>query len=138
MWWERGTVEVSAWRSEAMTTLSGAELARRAATHSGADPAPRGDRRVAADEQGRFESADVQRVRIAAAYEADGIDLQHVATATRERRMSFEYTDRIYPEPSPLSGRTVGDPASGIGPDGVGLPTSSATRFDLRHVAAAD
>jgi class 3 adenylate cyclase len=74
------------------------------------------------DESGRFGSADIQRVQIAAAYEAGGIELEHIAQAISERRMTFEYSDRIYPEASPPSGRTVGDLAEELGQDGDLLP----------------
>lgn len=61
------------------------------------------------DALGRFAPADVQRMQIVDAYEHAGIELEHVAEAIAQRRMSFEYTDRIYPEASPPSGRTFGD-----------------------------
>jgi adenylate cyclase len=64
---------------------------------------------------GRFVPADLQRVRIAAAYEGGGIALEDIALSIAERRMSFEYTDRIYPEASPPSGRTIGDLAEELG-----------------------
>jgi adenylate cyclase len=57
----------------------------------------------------------VQRVRIVAAFEAGGIELERMADAIAERRMSFEYADRIYPEASPLSGRTLADLATRLG-----------------------
>jgi adenylate cyclase len=73
-------------------------------------------------EPDRFTSADLQRVRIVAAYVAGGIALDDLAMAIDERRMSFEFADRIYPQPSPPSGRTVGDLAEDLGTDGDLLP----------------
>ena len=73
------------------------------------------------DESGRFDAADVQRVQIVAAFEAAGIELEHVAMAIRERRMSFEFTDRIYPEASPPSGRTVADLSAALALSGASL-----------------
>ena len=71
---------------------------------------------------GEFEPADVQRIQIVDAYEQAGIDLEHIAQAIAQRRMSFAYTDRIYPEASPPSGRTFGDLAARMGPRGSVLP----------------
>jgi hypothetical protein len=58
---------------------------------------------------GHFEPGDVQRVQIVNAYERAGIELKQMADAISQRRMSFEYTDRIYPEASPPSGRTFAE-----------------------------
>jgi DNA-binding transcriptional MerR regulator len=104
------------------TYLTEAELAKRTTT----SPA-RIERLVEigvlrSDASGRFSPADIQRVQIAAAYEAGGIELEHIAQAISERRMSFEYSDRIYPEASPPSGRTVGELAAELGHDGDLLP----------------
>lgn len=84
-----------------------------------------------------FVPADIQRVAIVDAYERSGIALEELARAIDERRMSFEFTDRIYPEASPPSGRTVGDLAASLGdraPDlfdlfvALGLPRPEAGR----------
>src|SRR5262245_39129734 len=48
------------------------------------------------DSDGRFEPADVQRVQIVAAFVDAGIELRELADAVSERRMSFEFIDRIY------------------------------------------
>jgi adenylate cyclase len=74
------------------------------------------------DTSGRYAPADVQRVRIVAAYEAGGIELGQLAVAISQRRMSFEYADRIYPEASPGSGLTLADLAARLGPSGALLP----------------
>lgn len=71
------------------------------------------------DANGTYDRADVQRARIAEAYEASGIDLGHVAQAIREDRMSFAFTDRIYPIPSPLAGVTVSDLEAELGEPGL-------------------
>jgi adenylate cyclase len=103
---------------ELPTTLSEDELATLAAT------TPARIQRLAeigvlrTDAVGRFAPPDIQRVRIALAYEDGGIELEHIAEAIAEGLMSFEFTDRIYPEASPPSGRTVGDLARDLGPRG--------------------
>jgi class 3 adenylate cyclase len=74
------------------------------------------------DDAGRFSPPDIQRVRIVLAYENGGIELEHIAQAIDEGLMSFEFTDRIYPQASPPSGRTVGDLASALGSRGEILP----------------
>lgn len=74
------------------------------------------------DPAGRFVSADVQRVRIVAAYEAAGIELSELAHAISERRMSFEYADRIYPDASPESRLTIEDLSAHLGRSGELLP----------------
>src|SRR3990170_8981157 len=68
-----------------------------------------------ADGEGRFALADTQRVQIVAAYERGGIRLEELANAVREGRITFDYIDRIYPEASPPSGRTLGDLVAEIG-----------------------
>jgi class 3 adenylate cyclase/DNA-binding transcriptional MerR regulator len=104
------------------TSLSTRELAKRAGT------TPAWIRRLTEigvlrpDERRRFRSGDLQRVQIVAAYEAGGIELDDIARAIRERRMSFEMTDRIYPEASPSSGRSVSDLATALGPGADLLP----------------
>lgn len=70
------------------------------------------------DAVGRFAPPDIQRVRIALAYEDGGIELEHIAQAIAEGLMSFEFTDRIYPEASPPSGQTVADLTRELGPRG--------------------
>lgn len=71
---------------------------------------------------GGFTPGDVQRVQIVAAFEQRGIELEHIARAIRDGRMSFELTDRIYPEASPPAGLTVGDLMSELGERGALLP----------------
>jgi adenylate cyclase len=61
------------------------------------------------DAGGRYLQPDIQRVRIVGAYEAAGIGLEFIAQAIQERRLSFFYSDRIYPTPSRFSGKTVAD-----------------------------
>ena len=74
------------------------------------------------DGRGRFEPADIQRIQVVDAYEEAGIELEHIAQAIAQRRMSFEHTDRIYPEPSAPSGRTFGDLVAEQGARGAALP----------------
>jgi adenylate cyclase len=74
------------------------------------------------DPRGRFEPADVQRMQIVDAYEQAGIELEHIAHAIAQRRMSFEYTSRIYPAPSAPSGRTFADLVREEGERGAVLP----------------
>jgi class 3 adenylate cyclase len=64
---------------------------------------------------GSFEPADVQRIAIVDAYERCGIALEHLARAIRDQRMSFEFTDRIYPPASAPTSRTVADLAAELG-----------------------
>jgi adenylate cyclase len=89
------------------------------------------------DDQGNFKRADIQRVQIVAAYERGGIGLDDLAQAVRDRRVTFEYSDRIYPEASPPSGRTIGDLMDALGPrahlvldvyTALGLPRPDADR----------
>jgi adenylate cyclase len=105
-----------------MKTLTEQELAER----SGSTPAR--IRRLVEigvlrpDGEERFAWADVQRVQIVRAYERGGISLDDLALAVRDRRISFEYSDRIYPEVSPPSGRTYGDLLADLGPRAELLP----------------
>lgn len=71
---------------------------------------------------GRFVIGDLQRIQIAGAYERGGIDLELLGKAIAAGRMSFEFTDRIYPPASPPSGRTVGDLMEELGPLGALVP----------------
>jgi adenylate cyclase len=103
-------------------SLSEAELVRRAATTPERIQTLVQIGVLRPDGSGRFDSPDIQRVQIAAAYEAGGIELEQIAEAIRERRMTFEYSDRIYPEASPPSGRTVGQLAGELGTHGDLLP----------------
>ena len=64
---------------------------------------------------GTFVAADLQRVLIVDAYERGGLSVEHVERAISEGRMTFAFTDRIYPQASPPSGRTVADLASALG-----------------------
>lgn len=76
---------------EVPTTLTANELATLAAT------TPARIQRLAEigvlrpDAIGRFAPADIQRVRIALAYEDGGIELEHIAQAIAEGLMSFEF-----------------------------------------------
>jgi class 3 adenylate cyclase len=89
-----------------------------------------------ADGEGRFALADAQRVQIVAAYERGGIRLEDLAKAVREGRITFDYSDRIYPEASPPSGRTLSDLIAEIGHGelvgelftALGLPRPTADR----------
>jgi class 3 adenylate cyclase len=78
---------------------------------------------------GSFDRADVQRVEIADAYEASGIEIGLLAQAIAEDRMSFAFTDRIYPIPSPLAGLTVAGLEAELGEPG--LVTRLYTAFGL-------
>jgi adenylate cyclase len=120
-----------------MTTLRTDDLARQAGT------TPERIRQLVEigvlqpDARGRFVTADVQRVEIVAAYEAGGVAQEEIADALRARRMTFAYADRIYPEASPKSGRTLGELATELGPRGalltdvfiaLGLPNPAPDR----------
>jgi len=89
------------------------------------------------DASGQYDRTDIQRIEVASAYERAGIPLELLAYAIQQGRMSFEFTDRVYPEASPLSGRTVADLMHELGPAGerlpdlllaFGLPRASADR----------
>src|SRR5919112_3958473 len=67
------------------------------------------------DGDGYFAPGDIQRVRIIDAFDSSGIDVDYIAHAVREGRMTFAFTDRIYPPASPPSGRTVGALAADLG-----------------------
>jgi adenylate cyclase len=101
--------------------LTDADLARRAGT------TPERIRdlvkiRVLRPKDGSFGPGDVQRVQIVAAFEDRGIELDHIAQAIDQGRMSFEFTDRIYPEASSPTGRTFGDLMTELGERGALLP----------------
>jgi adenylate cyclase len=84
---------------------------------------------------GTFSNGDVTRVRLLAAFEAGGIDLEHIAAGLRERSLTLEYVDRFYPGPSPRTGRTyeafaveLGDLGARVAPSiaAMGLPAPRA------------
>lgn len=98
-----------------MGTLTETELATRAGATQ-----PRIRRMVELrllepDDHGRFADGDVRRAQIVLAYERGGITLDDLARAVAERHITFDYSDRIYPEASPLSGRTAVDLARELG-----------------------
>jgi adenylate cyclase len=71
---------------------------------------------------GSYARSDIQRIEVASAYERAGIAVDLLAIAIQRGRMSFEFTDRIYPEASPPSGRTLVDLVAELGPAGDRLP----------------
>jgi adenylate cyclase len=85
---------------------------------------------------GSFGPGDVVRVRLIAALEAAGIDLDHIATGIRDRAMTLQYVELFYPHPGPATGRTyaefggdLGDRGSLLGPavTAMGLPAPEPT-----------
>ncbi len=54
---------------------------------------------VVPDEEGRFRRGDVARVRLASSLISSGISLEELSEAVGESRLSFEYVDRLMPEP---------------------------------------
>ena len=102
--------------------LSAADLARRSASSL-----ERIDQLVRIgvlrpDDRGRFAPADAQRVQVAAAYERGGIEFEHLGNAIRDGYLSFDFIDRIYPEASPVTGRTVGHLMAELGTAGELVP----------------
>jgi len=67
---------------------------------------------------GTFSEGDVVRSRLIEAFEASGIELDHIATGIRERAMTLEYVEQFYPHPGPLTGRTYEAFAAELGTRG--------------------
>lgn len=57
---------------------------------------------VVPDEEGGFRPGDVARVRLASSLISSGISLEELSEAVRESRLSFDYVDRLMPEPVAL------------------------------------
>jgi adenylate cyclase len=85
---------------------------------------------------GTFGPGDVVRARLIAAFEAAGIDLDHIATGIRERAMTLQYVELFYPHPGPATGRTYAEFAGDLGHHGsllgpaitaMGLPAPQPT-----------
>jgi len=54
---------------------------------------------VVPDEEGRFRPGDVARVRLVSSLISSGISLKELSRAVGESRLSFDYVDRLMPEP---------------------------------------
>jgi adenylate cyclase len=107
-----------------MGGLSGAELARLA----GSSPA-RVDRLVAlgilprrADDA--FTPPDIQRVRLAEAFDSSGVSLESIGRAIASGHLSFDFVDSLFPQPAALSGMTFEDAAEELG-----VPTDVVVRL---------
>ncbi len=91
-----------------MTGLSEAELAARA----GVDPerirrmAELGIIERSEGEDGPYRLGDIQRVRVVEAFEETGISLADLGRAIAAGKLSFSFLDMVFPEPSPMSGKT--------------------------------
>ncbi len=91
-----------------MAELTAQELAQRAGV-----PAERVQRLVTlgiltevSEEAGRFESADVERVRVAAAFEEAGMPLEVLGRAIEAGELSLSVLDLLFPQPAALSDLT--------------------------------
>lgn len=54
---------------------------------------------VAPDEAGKFRPGDIARVRLVSSLISSGISLEQLSEAVEESRLSFDYVDRLMPEP---------------------------------------
>src|SRR4051812_663963 len=71
-----------------------------------------------------YEAADVQRIRLAQAFERSGIALEAIGEAIGAGRLSLDFMDRMFPDAAPLSERTFADVA-----DDLGVPLETLTRL---------
>jgi len=63
---------------------------------------------VAPDEQGLFRAGDIQRVRLAEAFERSGISLESIGQAIASGHLSFSFVDLLFPEVMAYTGKTYG------------------------------
>jgi adenylate cyclase len=78
------------------------------------------------DEAGTFSRGDLVRSRLLAAFEVEGVTLDHIEIGIRERAMTLEYVDLFYPPPSPRTGRSFEAFVSSLGDEGRVLPSAMA------------
>lgn len=74
------------------------------------------------DADGRFDQRAIRVVQVVAGYERGGVELDDIALALREGRVTFDFADRLYPAASLPSRRTVGELAEALGASGERLP----------------
>jgi len=103
--------------------LSRAEVAREADTTT-----ERIDRYIAIGairpaDDGTFSRGDVLRATLVEAFEAAGVNLDHIELGIRERLMAFDFVDLLYRVPSPRSTRTFREFAAAQGERGALLPS---------------
>ncbi len=84
---------------------------------------------------GRFDLADIHRMRVIEAFERLGVPLDALVAATRAGRVSFEYYGDLHPTPSWPSRRTYVDFAASLGALGERLPALYGA-FGLAEPAA--
>lgn len=66
------------------------------------------------DGDGRYDPADVHRVRLLNAFEEAGVPLDALLAATRAGRISLRYYGELHPAPRPVSNRTYAEFAASI------------------------
>jgi adenylate cyclase len=71
-----------------------------------------------------FVAGDIQRVRLAKAFERSGIPLEAIGAAIGSGHLSFGFVDQMFIDHAPLTGRTFRDIAEDLG-----LPLESLTRL---------
>src|SRR6185503_18546534 len=70
---------------------------------------------IEADEDGRFDTGDVHRVRLLLAFETAGVPIEALLQASRAGRISLRYYDKLHPPPGPLSGRSYAEFGASLG-----------------------
>ena len=87
--------------------------------------------RILEPEEGAFRPADIQRVRVTEALDKAGIPPEHLGRIVEEGYYSFAWGDLLFPDPTPLSDRSLEETAADLG-----IPMSLVERaFTLWSVA---
>jgi hypothetical protein len=71
-----------------------------------------------------FVAGDIQRARLAQAFERSGIPLEAIGAAIASGHLSFGFVDQMFIDHAPLTGRTLRDIAEDLG-----LPLETLTRL---------
>jgi adenylate cyclase len=71
-----------------------------------------------------YRAADIQRVRLAQAFDGSEIPLEAIGAAVASGHLSFEFVDTMFPDPPALTGRTFRDVAAELG-----IPLDMVTRL---------
>jgi adenylate cyclase len=85
-----------------MDHLDHSEVARRAGVAQSVVRALVASGILASDSEGRFQAADIARVRLVDALLSAGVELEDVATAVAGGRLSFRFVDLLMPDPVSL------------------------------------
>jgi adenylate cyclase len=71
---------------------------------------------------GSFDPGDVHRVRLLLAFEAAGVPLEALLSASRTGAISLRYYDQLHPPPGPLSGHAYAEFVASAAPGSAQLP----------------